>query len=159
LKKSFYINGKINKETRDQFKLFLKKVSQNETVYVRIRSWGGNSGHGRFMEGYIYAMKKYKKCTFVMEGEIAASTAFRIFIRGDERIITKRSIIQPHLPVPNILDMDPEKIVIEHKKDLDFITTTIPALTRRDVIEYNDLRLPVKMMQEKKVVTKVVSSF
>jgi ATP-dependent protease ClpP protease subunit len=159
LKKSFYILGEIKKETTDQFKAFLKTVSKNEPIYMRIKSWGGNSGEGRFIEGFIYVMKKYNGSSFIMEGEIAASTALRIFIRGNERIITKDSIIQPHLPVPNTSGISSEKIAFEREIDLNLITKTIPALTKEDIMEYDNLPFPITFMKRKGVVTKIVSSF
>ncbi len=108
------------------------------------------------MGGFIYFMKKYKSCKLVTEGVIAASAAFKIFIRGDERIITKHSIIQPHLPEPNKPGVSQEAIAIQQSLSLKMITATIPGLTADDIIRFNNFSLPLDMMIKKRVVTKVV---
>ncbi|HTH93179.1 MAG TPA: hypothetical protein VL576_01715 [Candidatus Paceibacterota bacterium] len=159
MKEIFKIEGKITKETAEKFKLFLKKFTKKgQVIRIHLDSWGGNSGAGKDIEGYIYFMKKYHKSRFIMKAPKAASAAFRIFIRGDERIIDKNSIIQPHLPVPNKPGVSEEKIAREQKSDLDFITGTIPLLSKEDILMYNDMPLPLQFMKEKGVITKVVSS-
>lgn len=154
-----FILKKIDKATNSEFKAFLRTVEPKETFYIRIDCWGGNSYIGSVMGGFIYFMKKYKSCRLVTEGVIAASAAFKIFIRGDERIITKHSIIQPHLPEPNKPGVSQETIAKQQNISLKMITSTIPGLTAEDIISYNNFNFPLDMMIKKGVVTKVVDRF
>ena len=159
MEKIFHIEENISEETVQKFKSFLKIIEHNETIRLHLNSWGGNSGAGKRIEGYIYYMKKYKSCIFITEAKIAASAAFRIFIRGNKRIITEESIVQIHLPVPNIPNISPKLIAIERKKDIYFITNTIPCLTAEEVIKYDDLPLSIDFMLKKNIATEVVQSF
>lgn len=159
MKKIFYIDEDISDETVKKFKLFLKPVKKEEMLYIRIDSWGGDSLSGKLIEGFIYYMKKYKSCKFTMEGIIAVSVAFRIFIRGNERIITPRHLIGIHLPVPNKANIAPERIAVQRNKDIKFIAATLPLLTKDEILEYDDMPLPVEFMLKKGIVTNVVSSF
>jgi|GEM_PF-3071519 len=160
--KKIFTIGEINEETKNEFKSFLRETKDNQPIELYFNSWGGNTYIGKVMGTFIYCIKKrHPSRRFIHRGNIAASAAFRLFIRGDERIVTKDSIIQPHLPEPNEQGntITHESLLKERKSVLLMIKGTLPLVTEEDITRYNNQPLPLEFMVNKNIVTKVVDQF
>lgn len=159
-KQIFTIQGIINETTKNEFKTFLRGTKDNELIEIYFNCWGGNNFYGKVMETYIYYIKKYYPTRrFIHYADVAASAAFTIFARGHERIITRKSIIQPHLPEPNDFGkhVTAAQIAREQVVAIKGITSTLPLVQSADIFKYNDFPFPLEFMVNKQVVTKVVS--
>jgi len=88
--------------TRESYEDFIKdalEISLNDTiktVHVYINSYGGNLDACKQMVDVLYYLKRIGKKVVTICSGIAASAGFHIFVIGDERKITKYSILMCH---------------------------------------------------------------
>lgn len=93
------IPSEINEDNVTEVIKDILKIALNDsirTIQVYINSYGGNCDAERqIIDSLIYLKNIGKKIVTTCSG-IAASAAFNIFITGDERRITKYSILMSH---------------------------------------------------------------
>ncbi len=161
MEKRFLLEGTIEEKTAKDFKAFLKTILTGETVYIRIRSLGGNVEFGTRIGNFIYYMKKYRKCTFVTEGEVFQSAAFKIFIRGDRRVVQENPPPDAsiHLPVPHKnKEIKPGNREEAEQITVDFIKG-LTKLSEKEIRDLNNIPLSIAFMLEKGIATESVKQF
>ena len=161
MEKRFILEGDIDAVTVENFKTFLRTVGHRETIYMRIKSYGGNVFSGIKIGNFIRVMKKYKQCTFIMEGEKFHSAALKIFLRGDKRIIQRNpsSDAAIHLPVVHKnKKKSPEEKEKEEQTTIVLIQQ-LPHLSESEIRSLNNIPLTVAFMLEKGIATECIEYF
>ena len=120
-----FVPIEITKETYEEFVKDALEISLDETirnVHVYINSYGGNLDACKQMVDILYYLKRTGKKIITICSGIAASSGFHIFVIGDERKITKYSILMCHRYSGGGYLKHPDLVAARKADDWDFET-------------------------------------
>lgn len=142
-----HINGTFNTRLKQEVKQSLRNVSRNdEEIFFRINSLGGNLHILNLICGFIYFMSKYKNFKIVAQAKHAESAALILFLNCPVRQVAPGSVGIIHLPVPNT---KMEQIAIDKKRKevIEFIKRRT-NMTEELILSLQDLPLgPAEMLK------------
>ncbi len=114
--------------TRTSYEDFIKdalEISLDDTiknVHVYINSYGGNLDACKQMVDVLYYLKSVGKNIITICSGIAASAGFHIFVIGDERKVTKYSLLLCHRYSGGGYQKHPDLIAARKAEDWEFET-------------------------------------
>lgn len=140
---------------------FKHKLRNNkeQTIVVRINSYGGSTHAMNTMSAFLYFLIKYRKRNVIIEIEHVESAALMFAVNFPHRRVAKRSIGSIHLPVLRKGEFASETEIEEKRKRAINFFVKHTKLQEKDILMLNGMIITAAQMLEVGIATELVETF
>lgn len=154
------VKGELDDFMVRRVKKSLKRVPKHiaPILNYQFHSYGGDAWSAHRLFGFMYFMKKWRKCDQLAQGQWIESAAMLFFLNFPIRHVTENSTGIIHLPIPNV---DDANVAIHQRMRSEFITfiSSRTRMTPEMVVRFENKRLNAEQMKTFGIAQEIIKDF